>query len=159
MHSTTGTALRVVPATVALALVLTGCTAPAGSDPVSPGSSASGSKAPTSAPTFDPNASADQAMALFDSVNTTTLATDAEANGRAFIDGLAAAGFDKPAMELTADETTIGHAADSIQFSVRWGESCLVGQNGSAVGGYHSTLAPVLGAGRCLIGSTRPIDW
>jgi hypothetical protein len=159
MRSTTVTALRVFTAAAALAFVLTGCTAPTGSDPVKPGSSASGTEAPTSTPTFDVNASADQAMAFFDSVNTTTLATDAEANGRAFIDGLAAAGFDKAAMELTADETTIGHAADSIQFSVRWGESCLIGQNGSTVGGYHSTLAPVLGTGRCLIGSTRPIDW
>ncbi|SFN53408.1 DUF6993 domain-containing protein [Mycetocola miduiensis] len=159
MRSTTGTAIRLFPAAVGLAVVLTGCTAPAESDPVRPGSSSSATTAPTSAPTFDPNASAEEAMAVFDTVNTVTLATDADANGRAFIDGLAEAGFDKATMELTADETTIGNAADSIQFSVRWGESCLIGQNGSAVGGYHSTLAPVLGSGRCLIGSTRPIDW
>ncbi|WP_411722512.1 DUF6993 domain-containing protein [Mycetocola sp.] len=159
MRSSIGTPIRVLPAAMAVALLLTGCAAPAESGPVGPGSSASGTPTSTPAPTFDPGASADEALAFFDSVNTATLVTDADADGRAFIDGLAAAGFDTATMELTADQTTIGHAADSIQFSVRWGENCLIGQNGSAVGGYHSTLAPVLGTGRCLIGSTRPIDW
>ena len=113
----------------------------------------------TPVPTLDAAAPAEQAMEVFDSVNRATLAADPEADGRAVIDNLATAGFDKAAMELTADRTTIGNAADSIQFSVRWGGSCLIGQNGPAVGGYHSTLAPVLGTGTCLIGSTRPIDW
>jgi hypothetical protein len=146
---------------LAVALTLSGCTAPPTSDQTQPGSSASGpgTTTPSAVPTFDPNASVKDALRLFDSVNTATLAADADAKGRAFIDGLAAAGFDKATMELTNDETTIGHAADSIQFSVRWGADCLIGQNGAAVGGYHSTLAPVLGTGTCLIGSTRPIDW
>lgn len=161
MRSTIGPSFPLAPAAVALALLLTGCSA--GAAPVAPTSSASGSPAstaaPAPAPTFDPNASADEAMALFDSVNTATLATDPAAGGRAFIDGLAAAGFDKATMEVTADQTTVGNAADSIQFSVRWGDSCLIGQSGSVVDGYHSTLAPVLGTGRCLIGSTRSIDW
>jgi hypothetical protein len=62
-------------------------------------------------------------------------------------------------MEVTLDTTTIGNAADSIQFSVKWGESCLIGQNGTGVGGYHSTVGRVLGTGTCLIGKTRTIDW
>jgi hypothetical protein len=159
MRSTMGRSLHVFPVVAALVLVLTGCMTPAPSSPIGPESSAPSTPSPTPAPTFDPNASADDAMVLFDSVNTATLATDSDADGRAFIEGLTAAGLDKGTMELTADQTTIGHAADSIQFSVRWGESCLIGQNGPAVGGYHSTLAPVLGTGKCLIGSTRPIDW
>jgi hypothetical protein len=158
MRNTIGTSLRVLPVAAALVLLLSGCAAPE-STPVQPAPSASGTPSSAPVPVFDPSASADEAMILFDRVNAATLALDADANGRAFIDGLAAAGFDKAAMELTADETTIGHAADSIQFSTRWGENCLIGQHGSAVGGYHSTLAPVLGTGRCLIGSTRPIDW
>lgn len=157
MRSIIGTSLRAVPVAGALVLVLTACAPPAQPGTVAPQSTASGS--PTPAPTVDPNASADDAMVLFDSVNTSTLATDAASDGRAFIDGLVAAGFDKAAMQVTADKTTIGHDADSIQFSVRWGDSCLIGQNGAAVGGYHSTLAPLLGTGACLIGSTRPIDW
>lgn len=154
MRSTIGTSARVLSVAVVLGLLLTGCApqSQTSTDRVEPSAS-------TPVPTFDPNASADDALALFDSVNRSTLETDADAGGRAFIDGLAAAGFDKAAMQVTADQTTIGHPADSIQFSVRWGDTCLIGQNGPAVGGYHSTLAPVLGTGTCLIGSTRPIDW
>lgn len=153
-----GTSLHTIPVAAALVLVLTGCTpSTQGTVPAQP--AASVSPAPTPAPAFDPTATAGDAMAFFDSVNTSTLATDAASDGRAFIDGLIAAGFDRSAMQVTADRTTIGNDADSIQFSVRWGDSCLIGQNGPAIGGYHSTLAPVLGTGACLIGSTRPIDW
>lgn len=141
----------------ALGLALAGCVP---SVPVAT-STGSSTVAPSTAPvpTFDAASPPEQAMVVFDSVNTATLDADSGADGRAFIDALAAAGFDKSTMEVTADRTTIGNAADSIQFSVRWGESCLIGQNGPAVGGYHSTLVPVLGTGKCLIGSTRPIDW
>lgn len=148
-----------VSGAVALGMALAGCapTIPPATSTADSSSTAEPSPAP--APTFDATASADQAKSLFDSVNAATLAAGSGADGRAFIDGLATAGFDKTTMELTADQTTIGNPADSIQFSVRWGDSCLIGQNGPAVGGYHSTLAPLLGTGTCLIGSTRPIDW
>lgn len=140
--------------------LLMGCssTPPAATTP-SPTATKTPTSTPSAAPTFDPEAPADEAVVFFDSVNTATLTANAAADGRAFIDGLVAAGFDKTAMEVTSDTTTIGNAADSIQFSVKWGESCLIGQNGAAVGGYHSTVAPLLGTGTCLIGSTRPIDW
>ena len=139
--------------------VLVGCsqTPPPSSSP--PSASSTPTVTPSVAPTFDPAAPADEAVVFFDSVNAETLRVTPDADGRAFIDGLVAAGFDKTAMEVTADATTIGNAADSIQFSVRWGESCLIGQNGEAVDGYHSTVGPLLGSGTCLIGGTRPIDW
>lgn len=161
MRDTMGSVSRGAVATAISVLLLTGCSAqlepgPATSAPV-PESSATATSAPE--PSFDAAAPADEARIFFDTVNTATLASNADATGRDFVDALSAAGFDRATMELTADETTIGNAADSIQFSVRWGESCLIGQNGPAVGGYHSTVAPVLGTGRCLIGSTRPIDW
>ncbi len=139
-----------------VATLLVGCTS--GAEPV-PTESKLPTSAPSAVPTFDPDADADDALIYFDSVNQATLGTNADADGRAFIDGLVAAGFDRAAMEVTSDSTTIGNAADSIQFSVRWGESCLIGQNGDAVSGYHSTVGPALGTGTCLIGSTRPIDW
>jgi hypothetical protein len=163
MRTTSGRFRRVLPEVAAvagmLAVLLTGCSSPMQSSPGAPDPAVFSTPTSTPAAAFDPNASADDALAFFDSVNASTLAADADAGGRAVLDGLAVAGFDKAAMEVTADQTTIGNAADSIQFSVRWGDSCLIGQNGSAVGGYHSTLAPVLGTGRCLIGSTRPVDW
>jgi hypothetical protein len=81
------------------------------------------------------------------------------ASGRAYVDALAAAGFDKAAMQVTQDETTLGDPAESLQFSVRWGESCLVGQVGPATGDPVTVVLPAVGRGTCLIGKTRPIDW
>lgn len=148
-----------VAAGVVLAGILAGCSPTPPAATQKPSASSTPSVTAPAAPTFDPEAPADEAVVFFDSVNAATLEANAAADGRAFIDGLVAAGFDKATMEVTSDSTTIGNAADSIQFSVRWGESCLIGQNGAAVGGYHSTVGPLLGSGTCLIGSTRPIDW
>jgi hypothetical protein len=148
-----------VAAAVVLAGILAGCSPTQPQATPKPSASEAPAATPSAAPSFDPGAPADEAIVFFDTVNTATLEANAAADGRAFIDGLVAAGFDKTAMEVTSDSTTIGNAADSIQFSVRWGESCLIGQNGAAVGGYHSTVGPLLGSGTCLIGSTRPIDW
>jgi len=79
--------------------------------------------------------------------------------GRSYIDALTAAGFDKSAMQVTQDESTIGNPAESIEFSVRWGDQCLVGQVGPSIGSPVSTVLPGLAGGGCLIGNTRAIDW
>ena len=80
--------------------------------------------------------------------------------GRDSIDALVAAGFAKKAMQVTQDETSVGNPADSIQFSVRWGDDfCLVGQVGPSTGQAVTTVMPQLAEGRCLVGMTRPIDW
>ena len=60
-------------------------------------------------------------------------------------------------MQVTADTTSIGREADTVQFSVLWGDDCLVGQTGAT--GFASEVAPVLGTGTCLVGTTRTIDW
>ncbi|MFU8947000.1 DUF6993 domain-containing protein [Mycetocola zhadangensis] len=141
--------------------VLTGCSTPQEANtpaPSAPTQTESPAAEPET-PVLVPSGSAEDNLPFFDLVNSQTLAANPAADGRAFIDGLVAAGFDKAAMEVTLDTTTIGNAADSIQFSVRWGESCLIGQNGAGVSGYHSTVGKVLGTGTCLIGKTRPIDW
>ena len=75
------------------------------------------------------------------------------------VDALAGAGFDKGAMQVTPDESTIGNAAESIEFSVRLGADCLVGQVGPSIGNPVTTVLPGLSSGGCLIGQTRPIDW
>ena len=92
-------------------------------------------------------------------LNRATLAAKPAAQGRDFIDALVAAGFNKADMQLTVDTTTIGLKANSIQFSVKLGDTCLIGQNGADAGGYNSMVTPVLSTGACLIGQTRPIDW
>ena len=147
---------------VVAGVMLVGCANPKAANPpptsTPPSASATPSAAPK-APVLVPSGTAEENLPYFDLVNTQTLAANPESDGRAFVDGLVAAGFDKAAMEVTLDSTTIGNPADSIQFSVKIGESCLIGQHGSAVGGYHSTVGRVLGTGTCLIGKTRTIDW
>jgi hypothetical protein len=107
-------------------------------------------------PEINLNGTATENRPYFDTVNLATIATGTT-DGRSFIDGLVAGGYSKEAMEVTPDRTTINAQADNIQFSVRLNGTCLVGQFGSA--GYASYAGPLLADGRCLIGTTRPIDW
>lgn len=115
--------------------------------------------APEAAPTLRPELSADENLAYFDSVALAVVAANGAAGGRDFIDALVSAGFDKSQMQVTADRTTVDLQADSVQFAVLFQGECLVGQYGPASGGYHGAVRPPLGAGGCLVGQTRPIDW
>ncbi|MDO9395508.1 MAG: hypothetical protein Q7T71_03065, partial [Herbiconiux sp.] len=94
---------------------------------------------------------------FFDEVNRALVAANPAAGGQDITSNLRDKGFDIAAMQVTPDITTVGVAADSIQFSVKWGEECLIGQYGQGV--YSSIVAPVLGTGTCLVGQTRTIDW
>ncbi|QNE43141.1 hypothetical protein F1C15_04305 [Frigoribacterium sp. NBH87] len=135
-----------------LAAALTGCTTEAPAP--APSTSAAATAEPSADPTITPDSTSDEAYAYFDLV----ARGHVDANdGRSMVDTLVAAGFDKAAMEVTPDSTSIGRAADSVQFSVLWGSDCLIGQTSGA--GYSSQLAPVLGNGSCLVGTTRAIDW
>lgn len=149
-----------VLAATALAFALTGCTpgaAPSASPSTTPTPTATASGAP--APELVPGGTAQQNLPFFDQVNKATLAAHPDAKGRDFIDALVAAGFTKSDMQVTVDTTTIGLKANSIQFSVKMGDTCLIGQNGADAGGYNSEVTPVLSTGACLIGQTRAIDW
>lgn len=145
--------------TVALAFLVSGCSTPttvaAGPGPT-PSSSAPDRPAPTVVPTRDPTGGAEANLQFFDWVNRAVLSTDPKAGGQAFLDALTEAGFDRGRMEVTADRTAIDLQADSIQFSVRFDDGCLLGQSGEKTG-YASMVAPVLGSGRCLIGATEPV--
>ncbi|MDR7189810.1 hypothetical protein J2Y46_002636 [Microbacterium sp. BE35] len=110
-------------------------------------------------PTLVPEGTADDNLPLFSSVTAAVWATDARVTGRAYVDALTAAGFDKAAMQVTQDLSTVGNPAESIQFSVRWNDQCLVGQVGPATGDPVTVVVPVLAEGNCLVGQTRPIDW
>ncbi|NQX27606.1 hypothetical protein HQQ81_09655 [Microbacteriaceae bacterium VKM Ac-2854] len=114
---------------------------------------------PTPDPVFVPGGTAEQNKAYFDWSNAKVVAADSAAKGRSFIDSLVAAGFDKAAMEVTPDATSIGLDADSVQFSVKIGEDCLVGQYGPKSGGYHGIVAKPIATGKCLVGQTATIDW
>ena len=110
-------------------------------------------------PEFVPGGTAIQNKPYFDYVNRQTVALTPNPAGRAFVDALVAAGFDRAAMQLTPDTTAADLTADSIQFSVQVGEQCLIGQWGTGSQGYRSTVAPVVTGIGCLIGETRAIDW
>ena len=105
-----------------------------------------------------PDLSARANLAYFDSIARAVAATDPP-DGRAYVDALVAGGFDKAAMQLSFDRTHVNLEADSVEFSVKFNEECLIGQYGPASGGYHSMVAHVLGSGTCLLGVTRQIDW
>ena len=152
-----------------LALALTGCTAPdaTGSVTPTPSSTAVAAESPSpspsstqaSGPTLVPAGTAEENLPLFSAVVAGVWATPQQVAGRAYVDALAAAGFDKGAMQLTPDASTVGNPAESIQFSVRWGKECLIGQVGPATGAPVTVVVPALAEGTCLIGDTRPIDW
>lgn len=151
-------------------VVLAACT-PVAPTPTQSGTSTATAPGPTSsgspssvatetpAPALVPEGTAADNLPYFAAVTASVWATDARVSGRAYIDALVAAGFDKAAMQVTRDTSTIGNPAESIQFSVRWGDQCLVGQVGPATGDPVTVVVPVVAEGTCLIGQTRPIDW
>ena len=152
--------------TLVCAVPLAGCapTAPdtvnkpsAHSAPLAPSPPASPKNTAAPGPSFLPDGSAEANKAWFDAANTRLFVANQSANGRAIIDSLVAAGFDKASMQLTPDKTSIDGGVDSILFSVKIRDSCLLGQYGA--GGYSSAVEPVLKSGLCLIGKTRAIDW
>ncbi|MEO5920320.1 MAG: hypothetical protein ABIQ01_04175 [Pseudolysinimonas sp.] len=144
--------------TLALAVALgSGLTACVGGPPA-PTPTASPTAGETTAPEPEINlgGTATENQPYFDQANLATIELGAT-DGRSFIDGLVAAGYTKESMEVTPDRTTVNAQADNIQFSVRLNGTCLVGQYGGS--GYASFAGPLLADGRCLIGTTRPIDW
>ena len=150
----------VVIAMVGVALV--GCS-PAQQAPMpvpEPSTSSSASAKPEAieVPKMLPGGTALANRGFFDYVNDKLFASNAKPGGKAIIDNLVAAGFDKGAMQITPDKTSVLRLdADSIVFSVRIEKDCLIGQISGH--GYHSTVGPVLSDGVCLAGKTRPIDW
>lgn len=140
--------------------VLVGCVDQGTPEP-SATSTESATPTPTPTPEPDPEinleGTAGQNRPYFDLVNLRLIDAGGTLNGRAFIDNLVAAGYPREAMELTPDRTSTGAKADSIQFSVQLNGTCLIGQFGNI--GYTSAYGKVLGTGRCLVGTTRPIDW
>jgi hypothetical protein len=143
---------------------LTGCGSPQVVAPTAtrgPVASATPTPTPTqtepAAPHLVSGGTADQNRAYFDSVNEKLFAAQPQAPGRAIIDNLVAAGFDKSAMQVTPDTTPTRKKTDSIEFSVQLGADCLIGQNSG--GEYTSMVGPALAVGGCLVGKTRRIDW
>lgn len=146
-----------------LAATLAGC-APTVEPTATPSPTQTVTASPSATPTptgpvFVAGGSAEDNLPLFAQVVQTVAASADKAKGRAYVDALVAAGFDKPAMELTADRTTVDNPVDSLQVAVAWEGECLVGQVGPSTPRPTAVVLPALPAGDCLVGETRPIDW
>jgi hypothetical protein len=144
---------------VVLGATLAGCVQSTTTVP-SPVPTPSGtSSASAAVPTYDPTGTAQDNLAYFDAVGHALLDNNPTANaqGETIVDWFVSHGFNKSNMEVTPDKTSIGLAAWNIEFSVKFGNSCLLGQAGNV--GFQSSVLPVLATGKCLIGQTRPITW
>src|ERR1700712_3295285 len=124
----------VAPVAVAMlaAGVLAGCVASKPTPTYTPTATSSGTaSAAPAGPAINLAGTAAQNQAYFDSVNQKFIAAGGDLSGRPFIDNLVAAGYQKVNMEVTPDRTAVDLAADNIQFSIRFGTTCLIGQYGN----------------------------
>jgi hypothetical protein len=125
--------------------------------PTSTGKSSTPTPTPTVAPKLDPTGTAEENFEFWEYLVGQMSDAYQMADGSVMIQSLVDNGFDKGAMELTPNETAIGETADSVIFSVRFAGECLIGQIFSD--GYNATRQPILSTGKCLVGTTRPIDF
>lgn len=157
-HSSTSAVVAGI--VIALGLVLTACTPGTAPSPTATAAPTATSEPAPESPVFHPDGTAEENLPVFEATTAQVWAASGSSSGRAYIDALVAAGFDKSAMQVTQDLTTVGNPAESLQFSVRWGETeCLVGQVGPSTGNPVTMVMDQLAEGRCLVGNTTPIDW
>lgn len=148
----------IVAAAIAIAIAMTGC-AEATTMPL-PTTSASRTPTPTPTPTEDPervvDGTAGQNRPYVEFIIGGLVSSNPQPASLEIIDTLVAGGFDRAAMQVTADTTRVGSRADSILFSILIGGQCLLGQ--VADGAVTTSLGDVLGTGRCLVGRTVSLD-
>jgi hypothetical protein len=151
-----------LPLAVLVIVALAGCVkAPASVPTPLPTPNPSSSSTAAGVPTYDPTGTASDNLAYFNTVGNalfaSSQATAASTQGVLIVNWFVAHGFNKKNMEITPDKTSIGLAAWNIDFSVRFGKTCILGQAGNV--GFQSSVVPILATGKCLIGQTRTIDW
>lgn len=105
-----------------------------------------------------PDGTAAENLPVFASVVDAVWTSETPLQGSAYIDALATEGFAIADMERTADLSTVGEPAESIQFSVRWADECLIGQVGPGFEAPVTIVAPLLAEETCLVGATVPVE-
>lgn len=168
MRASARRASALIVAAAAIAAILTGCTpspGPSGA-PVAPPSSAapdpSGSApakpepAEEPAPTFDAAAEAETNLPVVDEALAPLVQAGGIPAGRRVVDTLTGAGIPLGALQVTPDRTAIGLPVDALLFSVRSGDSCVLGQFDGD--GFTTTTASALASGACLVGATASLD-
>ncbi len=153
-----GIAFVAVAAVALIALV--GCV-PTEPMPTPTSSTKSATPTPTPTPTkankLDPTGTAEENLPFWQELVEGMSTTYGMADGTAMIQTLVDQGFNKADMEVTPNVTAIGERVDSVIFSVRFDGQCFIGQ--IFPDRFSATLQPLLGTGKCLVGSTRPIDF
>ena len=152
-----------VTVVVVLVAGLSGCTlsssSPSQSSPST--TSATGAAAPSGAgsstPTTGASTAAERRLAEFDKAAKAAISRYGHPTGAQFIAAEVEAGFDQSLMQVTGDRTSANLTPGSILFSALVGDTCLIGQFGDEVDGYHSTTARPIATGQCLIGDTAPV--
>lgn len=116
---------------------------------------------PAEPPKFYPDGTAEQNLPYFTQTLDDFAAGEDPVEGVPVVDAVAAAGFDKAAMQVSFDRTQTNLVADSIFVSVRIGTDCLLGQVVTSDRSVTAVTEPAVGPSEdiCLIGKTRPIDW
>ena len=155
MTSAARTRVTAVAVAVGLAFTVAACAADEPAPIPTVTASAPPTAIPNPDPTLRPDGSALQNLDYFEFVLTAAVDDGAESGG-AFVDALVEAGFERSAMEVTADRTSVNLDADSVQFSVLINGTCLVGQYGDDMG-LHVAAFTVLATGTCLVGETEPV--
>jgi hypothetical protein len=151
-----------IPLAATVLVALAGCVQTVTPLPsVLPTIAPSSSSTAAAIPTYDPKGTASSNLGYFNKVGdelfTSSQAGTASVQGQLIVNWFVAHGFNKQNMEITPDKTSIGLAAWNIDFSVRFGKTCILGQAGNV--GFQSSVVPILATGKCLIGQTRPITW
>jgi hypothetical protein len=144
---------------LAFVLALAGCVPTPPSPMPTPTQSATTAPTPTApaAPALIEGGTAAENQPYFDQLNLAYFTQYGTGESAGIVENLAGGGFRKQDMQVTADRTAIDLAVDSIVVSVRLKGECLIGAFQPSFG-YKSTIAPLLGTGDCLIGTTVPIQ-
>ena len=150
-----------IPLAVVVVAALAGCVQNTPTALPTSTSTPSASSSAPAVPTYSATGTASDNLAYFNKVGselfTSKQASDASTQGELIVNWFVAHGFNKQNMEVTPDTTSIGLAAWNIDFSVKFGKTCILGQAGNV--GFQSSVVPILATGKCLIGQTRTIDW
>lgn len=144
---------------VLVAVSLSSCSLLTGPTPVTP--ERPQIEQPAEPPTFVEGGTSEENLPFFRYALTEYAAGEGGIQGQPIVDALAAGGFDRATMQVSADLSKTGLAADSIFVSVRTGDTCLIGQVGAEQRDVAAQVAAPTGPepGVCLIGETRAIDW
>lgn len=145
-----------------LASSLTSCVILQGPAPATPERTSVPAPSPEDEqPTHQPDGTAEDNLAYFQATLGAYAASESPIEGKPIVDALAAAGFEKANMQVSYDSTRTNLVADNIFVSVRFDDSCLVGQFVTESRELFVETADALGADKtiCIIGTTRPIDW